>query len=559
MPFGNSYPVIERDSRNINEVDVAPIILSQGDSSGRIIRYALWDGQDAMSGTGLSARFCIDQDEGLYAAMTAVAGASTATFQVAVPMGGVEAGWHAGCIRVSDSGGRVINTRLFKVYVEKSAIGSSAEQITAYADIIAGAEDATTAANAAATAANNAAASAIAASENRLTATLDGTGATPDTASDAWTGPLIGATVDGLSTQDGTPTPTVPVAIKSVEGAAAAIGSRNLMPRLVPGTYNKSGVTAVVDSDGLITISGTSTAASRIELTIDAPITLPSQSIYLHIRNTIISSDIVLAFDPNNHYLSFNTANRIYKFDSMSGEQVTKITLAFSSGHAFNGTIQPSLELTGDVTEFEQSWNVKTSLLPSTAEPLRSLPDGTHDELSVARDGTVSVVRRVGSVTVDGSSVSVENVWTAASYPLFGVTIPASKASTSSSARSDRFTATDSSQIWNGGSSYAGKFAINAETTRNLRLRLADSSITTVAAANTWFASNPSTFFYPLATPTTETLPSVTMPTVPSRNLTAWTDATDADGAAIAAPWEMVYERDVTYVIEQLEQAIADI
>ena len=379
----------------------------------------------------------------------------------------------------------------------------------------------------------------------KYTGVLSGAG-TPDTATDAWTGPLIGATVDGLSTQDGTPTPSAPVAIKSVEGAAALVAGRNFFT--FPQAKTGYGVTVTPSNGGAtLNVSGTATYQSVNIYSTDSVIEYPVpagtyrltvggfSNNTLAIRVSVTSGGTVVG-----RYDAKQAAPSVTF--SVPDDSVITLFVRIQLTAATNETLNVMLSYGSETVAWEPYVApTTTAILPSTAAPLRSLPDGTHDELTVNRDGTVTVVRKVGSVTVDGSSVSVDNVWTAASYPLFGVTIPASKASTSSSAMSDRFTATDSSQIWNGGSSYAGKFATNAETTRNLRLRLADSSITTVAAANTWFASNPSTFFYPLATPTTETLPSVTMPTVPSRNLTAWVDATDADGAAIAAPWEMFY------------------
>lgn len=554
MPFGNSYPVIELDSRNVNEVEVAPIILSQGDSSGRIIRYALWDGQDAMSGTGLSARFCIDQDEGLYAAMTAVAGASTATFQAAVPMGGVEAGWHAGCIRVSDSGGRVINTRLFKVYVEKSAIGSSAEQITAYADIISGAEDATTAANTAATAANNAAASAIAASENRLTGTLYGTGATPQTASDAWTGPLIGATVDGLSTQDGTPTPSAPVAIKSVEGAAAVVAGRNLLPQLTPTTI--SGVTISYDADGYLVLNGTSTAVINRGTTFHQ--SLRHETYTMSAGNETANANVSVRLN-NNSSKGVNcteaNATKTFTVDS----EATAWNIRIASGVTLsNFKLRPQLELGSEAHAWEPYAGTTTDLLPASADPLRSLPDGTHDELTVGRDGTVTVVRRVGSVTYDGDEghaglTTVNDI--RCIYYSFGI-VPT--APNGNPGLCSAYTVDSDYRI---STSRDNTCVISARSfgSNPMLVFLDNAHATDATTFKTWLASNPVTVEYPLATPTTETLPSVTMPTVPSANLTAWVDATDGDGAAIAAPWEMTYERDVTYVIEQLEQAIADL
>lgn len=66
-------------------------------------------------------------------------------------------------------------------------------------------------------------------------------------------GPL-GIEVYGRSTQDGTPTPSAPVAIESVEG--------NLLDTVSTGSLTDSGVTWTYHADGTITAAGTATANS---------------------------------------------------------------------------------------------------------------------------------------------------------------------------------------------------------------------------------------------------------------------------------------------------------
>lgn len=546
MPFGNSYPVIELDSRHVNDVEVQPVVLSQGDSNGRIIKYALWDGQDAMNGTGLTARFCIDQDSGLYTAMTAVAGASTATFQAAVPMGGVEAGWHVGCIRVTDSGGRVINTRTFKVYVEKAVIGGSAEQITAYADIIAGAESATDAATDAATLANNAAASAIAASGNRLGGTLDGTG-TPDTADDAWTGPILGAAVDGLSVQDGTPTPSAPVDIKSVASAGAVVAGRNLFPfTSFTGSSSVSGI-SYTWADGKLTMSGTATARADVGPR-EGQWALPVGTYRLSGPSGVTGAYLTIRIhraDGTNSYIQDGGTGATFQILDPE-DRINRVYVAVSSGVTVNLTVSPMISYGSAAQTYEPYAGTTTSLLPSTAAPLRSLPDGTHDELSVARDGTVTVTRHTGEYTISAIG-AISGTSTKYAKPSF---VEGNPPNWSSSTHED----------------------VNTLGKRIGYCERCGTSTYNTYIARTWN----NTFIYGPSSVTsfddligakcilkipavTETYPAITMPTVPSRNLTAWVDATDGDGAAMAAPWSMEYERDISYVIEQLEQAIADL
>lgn len=170
MPFGSTYSAIEIDSRHVNEVEVAPVTLSSEDVRGRTIRYVAWDGNDPMDSTGLTARFYVDQGTGLYCDMSTVSGAETATFEVAVPMGNIDAGYHRGCIVISDSGGRAISTRAFPVVVEKFMDSSGDAEMMEVLDdmhqIVQDAIASISAANQATSAANTATANANTATAN---------------------------------------------------------------------------------------------------------------------------------------------------------------------------------------------------------------------------------------------------------------------------------------------------------------------------------------------------------------------------------------------------------
>ena len=167
-----AYRTIELVAHTVNDW-LPDVYLSAGDDEGRILRFVLYNGSEAVSSTGLSARVELGQQSGLYQAMTAVDGADTATWECALKMGNVEPGTCRMGIRITDSGEHTICHLSFKAIIEADLMTSqedSEEMQTALSDFQAAAQaaisacdTATAAANTAATNANNAASSATSA------------------------------------------------------------------------------------------------------------------------------------------------------------------------------------------------------------------------------------------------------------------------------------------------------------------------------------------------------------------------------------------------------------
>lgn len=369
--------------------------------------------------------------------------------------------------------------------------------------------------------------------------------------------------------QDGTPTPAAPVEIRSVEGAAAVVAGKNL--------YISSSVTSSPNTAKSITDSGfrvyttansafSGAAVNRYSktfidgerYTISADASVTSGHARITVRKTTGGSivDGSSTLTTSGHLsLTFTYSSEmqlyIFCFCTLSTSEAGDVT--FSNFQIEAASTESAYETPHGVS--------KTPLLPSTAEPLRSLPDGTHDELTVARDGSVTVVRRVGSVVFDGSS---DENWSVGSGRAFGSTTSVTdiKRSTSASVAANvRCSACGGvpSGIDAANTIYSNVGVAVSSSASTIFLNLTGSTATTTAALKSTLAATPVELVYPLATPTTETLPSVTMPTVPSTNLTAWVDATDGDGAAMAAGWTVDYERSLQIVIDNIETAIADI
>ena len=115
------------EMNNVNEEDIGVIDLSTGDVNGRIIVFAIWDGNTPVDPTGLTCVFAIDQQGGLYETMTPVTGEETATWEVAPSTSGLTPGLCDGVFRITASDNSVTETKRFKVRVNQGVFESGEE------------------------------------------------------------------------------------------------------------------------------------------------------------------------------------------------------------------------------------------------------------------------------------------------------------------------------------------------------------------------------------------------------------------------------------------------
>lgn len=568
---------------------IDPIRLSAGDDNGRILRFVLKNGGESVPSTGLSCRFLIDQGAGLYQDLTAVSGTTTATWEAPLPMGGVSAGQHVGTIEVTDANNHVVCCRNFSVIVEMGifANGEQSESmqdaltefeqrtnaaLEANADAVEDAETAASAANTAAGLANqayNTAQQAVAelasyvpiSAGNILTATVGGTGV--DTADDAFAGPVTGFTIYGNSTQDGTPTPSAPVAIKSVAECDLMTAGANLLPEIA--TQTKNGVTITNNGDGSYTLNGTATATVFFEGAYSKP--LPYGT-YTGGGDAVTPSGVDIALrmggDPNTVFLASSRSQYTFSI----AQDYDYWTIRIGSGAVIsNLTIKPRLCAGSTLLpHVKYQTPTTTPLIPSTVGPLRSLPDGTRDVLRVMRDGSGVIERWVEKIAVTSGYFSFN---AANYYPGYSRFVHYTKNdpyvfSTYTNRKTGSILSTfgswSMSPIGGTGSTADGDIEnYGSGGAVYLYLMLNGTTFQDQASFNSWITEHPQVIYIARTTPTTETIPATAMPALLSRYLTAWADGSDEDGAAIEVEWEMEYERSLQVVIDQIEQAIADI
>lgn len=435
------------------------------------------------------------------------------------------------------------------------------------------AEEAADDANAAAQAATEAMEGIETYTQNVLRGSASGAIATVD---DAWPSTLLGLTVYGNSVQDGTPTPETLVPIRSVAGAACVTAGRNVAmadwaQRFVTavdvpahasvvtydgreclkygasagygcydacnftiGTKFKENTRYTVSLDYLKTNTGAGTIGIRYTDGTQAKASISDQSL-----------------DTWTH-VSFTTA---------AGKTVKYIFPWYTSGVSYIDLATWQIEEGTTATAYEPAQGTAYPLTlvddQGVAHELRSLPDGTRDELAINADGSGTLRATTGTVVVDGTNKKIYslNTYNNAKHALIDM-----GNGTLINNVSQIHTICDRLPGISGNDEYIGNTGIANANNRFLRFICDEiQDMTSGAEVNTWLQSNPLTVIYTRSTPATYHIPAINMPALPATVSNAWIDATDSDGAAIGAELEIGYRRDVNVVINRLEEAIADL
>lgn len=170
---------------------------------------------------------------------------------------------------------------------------------------------------------------------------------------------------------------------------------------------------------------------------------------------------------------------------------------------------------------------------------LRSVPDGTRDEVTVDEWGKATLIQRVYPVTIDGTNYKLfhnANGYCSGGYSLMKLS-PTDGSATW--VQCDRFPRA----VAAGGCYVANKtFVIRYGNGFNP---------TSQAELDAWFQANPTTFQFALATPQTIDLGTVDPIALQGPDMTAQ--------AVPTAPFELTYERDLNVTLARLEASIAEV
>ena len=232
-------------------------------------------------------------------------------------------------------------------------------------------------------------------------------------------------------------------------------------------------------------------------------------------------------------------------FVHFSLEVETSLSFKFTSEDAATFPVTLTniqLELGSTATAYEPP-NVTTTPLPEVE--LRSLPDGTCDELVIGTDGTCEVERNVLVVTMDGSE---DEAWVYnGNSKEASIVIPGGYgelySGISTDIWSDRFPSTGTTR-----DKYGCAVTVSGPSSSiAMTLYVGNPGVfTNTDTVKSFFQSNPTTFIV-RAKPTTEPQSPVTLPTLPAPTFNQYHDAD------IPSDTSVEYARDINIVLANLE------
>jgi len=327
---------------------------------------------------------------------------------------------------------------------------------------------------------------------------------------------------------------------------------RNLARSHLTDTYTYNGITWTYAGDGTLSANGTTgSSTSSNQWTTYLLGVLPAGNYTVTmtpLSGTITGAGLAIAYRTG---AGGQTAGRILGVSS-GGRVTCTLTADGTSCYWLQPYIRENTTVTNLVLGMQVEVGSATAYVPYaesvTAIPLdghtlRSLPDGTRDEVTVDQYGHVTLVQRVGEVELDGSN---DEDWQALNKSFGGAAPNVKIAQTSAQViqtRSNRFVPISADATWIGSSVGVG---IANTTSRPIRIHNGDM---TLAEWTAWLAANPVTVDYPLATPQTHDLGTIDPTALVGPDLTAQ--------AVPTAPFALTYERDLNATLARLEAALA--
>lgn len=200
------------------------------------------------------------------------------------------------------------------------------------------------------------------------------------------------------------------------------------------------------------------------------------------------------------------------------------------------------LELGSTATDYEPP-AVTTTPIDLDGNTLCSLPDGTHDELTIDATGAVTLTKRVGVATAPTDASGWKFVDGRGEFNVSDTSMPSQETMTLRNM-------CDKLPVRTAASDPAYAFIATSYGYAKHPSITGTSQAASIAGG--------ATYIYPLAAPETISLPPVTLPTLPAPTVNVWADA-EASGAgyAMGPDVELEYERDVTISFNKLQAQIS--
>lgn len=311
---------------------------------------------------------------------------------------------------------------------------------------------------------------------------------------------------------------------------------------LDPSTFASRGNVYTVNADGSVTVTATDGA-----LWANVPTVPLGAGTYTFTRSNTSGTSAIGFVDASGTpisyvYIASGTATTTFTAPANTASMRFKVGYGASS-YPFTTTVQ--LELGSTATAY-QPYAESMTPIPLQGHALRSLPDGTRDEVAIDQYGHAILTVRCGEFTVtdDVSGIAAFGVnsngtgW----YYNYSSSIDAGISSTG----------TDNSGLCDLGAYYAdGTDGIDHFYVYGTRVycRIAE-QLADAAAATAWYNAHKPTLVYKLAEPQTIDLGTIDPVALQGPDMTAQ--------AVPTAPFALTYERDLNTTLARLEAAIAD-
>ena len=338
-----------------------------------------------------------------------------------------------------------------------------------------------------------------------------------------------------------------PTSIASVEPTNMLTCGKNLLrllPDLAPLTTN--GVTFTPQDDGGILVNGTATSTAYYNLDFKYDTTTTTTTACLNGQTVTCSgyiSSVALKVGcftdiANDQHAIVCTPGAPTGTIPKDG-QAFRSFLEVTSGTTINDvTVYPQLELGSTATAYEPP-NVTQTPLPEVE--LRSLPNGTCDELVIGADGTCRVERKTRQVTFDGSQTFIAEA-RGGRYRFRYDPGDVDSIPQSTGLYSNNLIASVDPLIDN-----MVEYAICQYNVNGLiYFSLGDE--TTAEEANAWFTDNPTTVIYYVTD--TENESPVTLPVLPAPTFNVYHDSD------VPSDTSVTYENDVNIAISNMQKTI---
>lgn len=340
---------------------------------------------------------------------------------------------------------------------------------------------------------------------------------------DAWPSPLLNATIDGAYKQDGTPSPENPVPITVIENPVLKVIGRNFLDpdkMALTGTYykNLNGELRIVSGDGrawsMLPMYGVLPAGTYV---IDGD-----------------SCEVKKALDDT--VIVFTQTTKI----SFTLQVATEVKIKVGFGNPVNQYPYVSHCVIAMVNsgDAEYAPYVGVSLpitLPAEHPYLAALPDGTHDEIVIDKDGNASLVARTQKVVILTTNTAFDaGAESSAAYISCAVDV---LSMAQSAIVSSNYVASE--YILKSGYVYLPNN--NTIVYRDDRFTSKEQALELLANETTYVSIKPKT--YPLG--------KLAIPSLPETISNVWTDA------ELTTDMSMTYKKDVNVVIANLNAQIA--